>query len=99
MKVEKPKPIVIKLTYDVETGIVDGFTFEETDKPWVEITREQFNLGFHYKRLRVVNGKIEEITKDLTIKVAIVPGNRWFTDESNMLIIGKDRGWDERRDS
>ena len=35
----EPAPIVIKLTYDAITNIVDGFTFEDTNKPWVEITR------------------------------------------------------------
>jgi hypothetical protein len=57
-------PIVIKLIYDPETTLVTGFTFEDTDKPWVEITREQYDSGLPFKKLKVVNGKIEEITRE-----------------------------------
>lgn len=95
----KPKPTVIKLTYDPVTNIVDGVTFEETDKPWIEITREQYNAGFQYKRLKVVDDKFEEIPKINVIKLPLVPGNTWFTSKENMLIMGNERGWDERRDS
>jgi hypothetical protein len=90
------KPIIIKLTYNKDTGIVDGFTMEETDKPWIEITREQYNAGIQYKKLKVVNGKLEEIAKVRIKKLPLVEGNRWHTTKENMLIIGDERGWDER---
>lgn len=98
----KPTPaqaVIIKLTYDPVTNIVDGFTFEDTDKPWVEITREQYNQGLQYKQLKVVDGKILEIPRIRTKKLPLVEGNRWYTSKENMLIIGTERGWDERRDS
>ncbi len=93
-----PKSIVIKLTYDPNTNIVDGFTFEDTDKPWIEITREQYNAGIQYKQLKVINGKLEEIPRIRLKKLPLVEGTRWYTTKSNMLIIGNERGWDERRD-
>lgn len=89
-------PIIIKLTYNEETGIVDGYTMEDTEKPWIEITREQYNLGIQYKRLKVVDGKLVEILKVTTKKLPLVQGDRWYTTKENMLIIGKERGWDER---
>lgn len=92
-------PIVIKLTYDPITKIVDGFTFEDTDKPWIEISREQYNAGIQYKQLKVVNGKLEEISRIRIKKLPLVEGTRWYTTKENMLIIGNERGWDERRDS
>jgi hypothetical protein len=61
------KPIVIKLMYDPETHVVLGATFEDTDKPWIEITKEQYDSGLPFRRLKVVNGKIEEITHE-TVK-------------------------------
>lgn len=96
---KQPAPVIIKLIYDDVTGIVNGFTMEETDKPWIEITREQYNAGFQYKRLKVVNGKLEEIKRTTTKELQLVEGNRWFTTKENMLIIGNERGWDERRNS
>ncbi len=90
------KPIIIKLTYNKDTGIVDGFTMEETDKPWIEISREQYNAGFQCKKLKVVNGKLEEIKRSTFKELPLVEGNRWFTTKENMLIIGNERGWDER---
>ena len=97
-KPEQPKPVVIKLTYDPLTNIVDGFTFEETDKPWIEISRQQYDEGIHFKKLKVVNGKLEEISRIRLRKLPLIKGNKWFTDKDNMLIIGKDNGWDERKD-
>jgi len=90
------KPVVIKLLYDAETCLVNGVTFEETDRPYVEITREQFDQGIQYKKLRVVNGKLEEVPRKKIKKLSLVQGNRWFTTKDNMLIIGNERGWDER---
>ena len=60
-------PVVIKLTYDPETLFVTGATFEDTDSPWVEITQEQYDAGIQFKKLKVVNGKIEEFIHD-TVK-------------------------------
>lgn len=98
-KVEVPKPEIIKLTYDKDTGIVDGCTAEDTDKPWIEISKEQYDAGIFYKRLKVVDGKLIEIQK-ITIKnLPLVEGERWFTTRDNMLIIGNERGWDERGNS
>lgn len=91
-----PVPVVIKLTYDPNTNIVDGLAFEDTDKPWVEITKEQFDSGIHYKKLKVVNGKLEEIPLEVWNKLALVEGDKWHTLESNMLITGNERGWNER---
>lgn len=96
---KKPAPIVIKLTYDPITNIVNGLTFEDTDLPWVEITREQYNAGIQYKQLKVVDGKLEEILRLKLKKLPLVQGNKWYTQANNMLIIGNERGWDERRNS
>jgi hypothetical protein len=98
-KLEPVKPIVIKLTYDPITNIVNGCTYDDTDEPWIEITREQYELGIHYKKLKVVNGKLEEIPRIKIKQLALVEGSRWFTTKENMLIIGDERGWDERRSS
>jgi hypothetical protein len=97
-KPPKTKPIVIKLTYDLVTGIVNGLTFEDTDKPWIEISREQYDAGIQYKQLKVVNGKLEEIPRIRLKRLPLVEGTRWYTTKSNMLIMGNERGWDERRD-
>lgn len=95
-KEEPVKPIVIKLTYDPETFIVDGLTFDETDKPWIEITREQYDKAIYARKWKVVDGKLEEIVKVRTIQLPLVKGDKWHTHESNMLIIGKDNGWTTR---
>ena len=87
--------VVIKLTYDPITNYVNGWTFENTDLPFVEITREQYDQGFQYKRLKIIDGIPVEIKKVSKIDLGLVKGNRWFTDRSNMLIIGLDNGWDE----
>ena len=88
--------IIIKLTYDPITQYVTGCTFEETDQPFVEITREQWNSGLHYQTLRVINGKPVAVERNRKRELALVPGNQWHTDRSNMLVIGTDKGWDER---
>ena len=90
------KPVILKMIYDAETGIVEGVTGEDTDKPWIEITREQYDSNFYKKNLKVVNGKIEEIVRCTYQKPSLVKGERWKTHKSNMLIIGNDKGWDER---
>lgn len=91
--------ITIKLTYDPDTLYVTGCTFNETDQPFVEITREQWNNGFHYQRLKIVNGRPTAVERVRKRQLALVPGNRWHTEASNMLIIGNGKGWDERTDS
>lgn len=92
------KPVIIKLVYDADTGIVENIEFGDTDKPYVEISREQYEAGVHFRRLRVVNGKLEGIPKIRIKKLALVDGNTWHTT-NNMLIMGNERGWDERRNS
>lgn len=94
-----PQKIVIKLTYDPTTSYVTGCTFEDTTEPYVEITHEQWKNGFHYQQLKIVNGKPvvrERIRKQ---HLQLVPGNKWYTDKDNMLIMGKERGWSERSSS
>ncbi len=90
-----PKPI-IKLTYDPDTKYVTGYTFEDTTEPYVEITYEQWKSGFYYQSLQVVDGKPVRIERNRKAQLALVPGSRWFTDQSNMLIMGKDKGWQRR---
>lgn len=92
------KPVIIKLIYDAETGIVENIEFGDTDKPYVEITREQYEAGLHYRHSRVVNGKLEPIPRIRLKQLALVEGSTWYTND-NMLIIGNKRGWDERRNS
>jgi hypothetical protein len=92
------KPIIIKLTYDANTGLVDGLEFYDTDKPYIEISREQYEANLHFKRLRVVDGKLEEIPRIRLTKLALVTGDTWYTT-NNMLIIGNERGWNERGNS
>lgn len=92
-----PAPkIAFKLTYDPETNYVTGCTCDNTALPFIEITREQWEQGLHYKKLQVIDGKIAEVTKHYVTTLRLMAGNRWFTDSSNMLIMGKDRGWDGR---
>jgi hypothetical protein len=57
-------PVVFKLTYNPDTFIVTGATCEDTNEPWIEITREQYDSGIQFKKLKIVNGKIQEITKE-----------------------------------
>lgn len=97
-KEEPVKPVVLKLTYDKETGIAGDIITEDTDLPWIEITKEQYAAGMQYKKLRVVNGKIEEIKKNRLRNLPLIEGNKWFTSRVNMLIVGNERGWDERKD-
>lgn len=92
------KPVVIKLVYNADTGIVENIEFGNTDKPYVEISREQYEAGIHFQQWRVVNGKLESIPRVRTKKLALVNGNTWYTT-NNMLIIGNERGWDERGNS
>ena len=90
----EPVPIVIKLTYDPDTLYVNGITFEDTDLPWIEITRQQFNEGIQFKRLRVENNKLVEVVKQTAVRTRrLVPGNTWKTTKGNMLLIGEDDGW------
>lgn len=98
-KFEEPKPVVIKLVYDKETGLIEGITTEETDKPWLPVTQEEYTFGIPYKALRVVDGKLVPIPKVYTKKLPLVDGERWFTTKENMLIMGNEKGWDERRNS
>lgn len=92
------KPVIIKLTYDATTGLVDGLEFFDTDKPYVEITREQYEAGVHFQCWRVVDGKLTRIPRIRLKQLALVPGSKWYTT-NNMLIIGNERGWDERGNS
>lgn len=92
-----PKEIIRKLIYDPKTKLVTGFTVEETDLPHIVITKEQWADGdILDKKLMIVDGQIVEVPREVIKKVLpLVKGNRWFTTESNMLIIGNERGWDE----
>lgn len=89
-------PVVIKLTYDPETMYVTGCTFEDTDEPFIIITHEQWKNGFHCRPLKIVNGQAVPIERIRKRELQLVPGSTWFTDRSNMLIIGKDKGWDKK---
>jgi hypothetical protein len=95
-KVEQPKPIVIKLIYDKDTGLIEGITTEETNKPWLPVTKEEYNAGIPYKALKVINGKLIPMPKIHFKLLPLIKGNRWFTTKENMLIIGNENGWDER---
>jgi hypothetical protein len=97
-KSQSRKILVYKLTYDIDTGIVNGCTIDDTDQPYVEVTQEQIDKGIGYKKLRYINGKLEEIPRVRLKKLPLVQGNKWHTCNSNMLIIGNERGWDERQD-
>lgn len=92
-------PISIKLTYDPDTFYVTGCTSGDTDQPYVEITHEQWRKGFHYQKLKIVDGKPTVVERIRKKELALMHGNRWHTDRSNMLIIGTDKGWDERTNS
>ena len=92
------KPIIIKLTYDANTGLVDGLEFYDTDKPYIEISREQYEAGIHIGQLQVVNGKLERVARIRLKKLTLVSGNTWYTT-NNMLIMGNERGWNERGNS
>lgn len=93
------KPIVYKLTYDPETMIVNGFTTYETDQPYIEITKEQSESGLFGRALRVVGNTFEEVNNLELKKLPLVEGDKWHTTESNMLIQGTEKGWDERKNN
>lgn len=89
------KPIVRKLTYDPVTGITQTLTFEDTNLPYVVITKEQYDKKIHLQRWKVVDGELTPIVKAPPRLLQLVPGNRWHTVAGNMLIIGDDDGWDK----
>lgn len=91
------KPIVRKLTYDPVTGITESLTFEETNLPYVVITKEQYDNNVHLHRWKVIDGELTPIVKAPPRLLQLVPGNRWYTTAGNMLIIGEDDGWDKYR--
>lgn len=92
----EPAKVVIKLTYDPVTSIVTGWTFEDTTEPFVEITHEQWKNNFHCQPLKIVDGRPVVRERHRKVELRLVPGSKWTTDKSNMLIMGKDRGWDKR---
>jgi len=92
----EPKKLVRKVLYDPETGLTNGFTFDDTNQPFVEITKEQYDQKVHIHTWKVVDGKLTPIVKARRQVLQLVPGNRWHTVAGNMLIIGEDDGWDKR---
>ena len=97
----KEKPIVYKLVYDPETFLVTERTIDETDKPYIPITLDEFlATKLNFRSLRIVGDKYEEVIPEKPdSKLPLAQGEKWKTTESNMLIPGNDRGWDERKNS
>lgn len=91
-----PKVLVRKVLYDPETGLTNGFTFDDTNQPYVEITKEQYDQKVHIHTWKVVDGKLTPIVKARRQTLQLVPGNKWHTVAGNMLIVGDDDGWDKR---
>lgn len=75
--------------------ITNGFTFEDTDLPWVEITKEQYDNKVHLQRWKVVDGQLTQIVKFARKFLRLVPGTTFYTVAGNMLIVGNDDGWDK----
>lgn len=98
---KEEKPIVYKLVYDPETFLVTERTIDETDKPYIPITLDQFlATESNFRSLRIVGDKYEVVVSEQPEpKLPLTEGDKWKTAESNMLIQGTDRGWDERKNS
>ena len=96
---KEEKPVVYKLVYDPETFLVTERTIDETNKPYIEITREQFiSTMNNFNSLRIVGNKYEEVIPEEPSSVLpLAEGDKWKTSNDNMLIMGNDKGWDERK--
>lgn len=90
---------VYKAIYD-DSGKVTKLTYEETNEQHIIITKEEFEKYPLFNRLYIINGKLVEKEKNYYInKLNLADGERWFTSKSNMLIMGNEKGWDERRNN
>jgi hypothetical protein len=96
------KPTVWKLVYDLATGKPLNVTIEETDQPYIEITRDEANTYPHQDpRVSIVDGKIVRTVKKLQsqeipniLQIVSNKDGDIATDSYNMLIInnsGKNR--------
>ena len=98
----KPLPSIVyifKAVYN-DTGKVTELTYADTDKQHIIISKEEYEKFPFIDRLYVIDGKLIEKQKSYYVnRLALIEGNRWYTSKSNMLIMGNERGWDERRNS
>lgn len=89
------KPTVYKLMYDINTGKPLGVTTDNTDLPWIEISREFADTQPQLDpRVIVKDGTVVIQTKSLVtvdepgrILVVKDPNGNIATDDYNMLII------------
>ena len=62
-----PAPIFYRLYYDPVTGRALFYSMEDVPGTYIEIDQETYNLN--KSRVRVVNGKIEEINVEVSEKL------------------------------
>lgn len=94
---ETPK-FEYKAVYDPSTMLVTEIALGETDKPYIVITKEEYQLSF-IQKFKVEDGKLVVIKKPPPHVLQLVPGSTWHTTEGNMLVIGNHDGWDARKNS
>ena len=85
----------IRMLYNPENGVVLGTTFEETDSPHIVITEEEYSKSICQPRMRIVDGKITVYSREEAPALFLKEGEQWQTTEDNMLIMGKDKGWND----
>lgn len=89
------KTLVWKLIYDPETGKPITVTSDETEHPYIEISRSEVDTYPHQDpRVRVVNGKLVRKIKKLNLQeipnklhVFLDDNGNIATDTYNMLLI------------
>ena len=94
-KPPETKPVIWKLVYDPDTGKPLNVITEETDQPYIEITRKEADTYPHQDpRVTVVDGKIVRAVKKLQLQeipnrlqVVLNDNGDIVTDDYNMLII------------
>jgi hypothetical protein len=89
------KTLVWKLIYDPETGKPISVTTDETDQPYIEISRNEADTYPHQDpRVSVVDGKIVRRVKKLSLqeipnRLQVFPNDKGniATDTYNMLLL------------
>ena len=97
-----PEAIVFKFIYDPKSGYVTACTVHDTDQPFIVVTAEQYD-AYKGKLWKLVDGKLVErkymFPHEEPEGPPVVEGSTWKTTEDNMLIMGNDKGWDDRNNS
>jgi len=91
------EPVIWKLCYDNDTGIVTELTTEDTEYPYIEISREEADTNPQLNPYaRVINRELIYLDKKrisvdhvYNLKVYADPDGNVVTDEYNMLLLNK----------